>query len=261
MITRVAARVVENRPVATFRALSLEVGPDFPISRPGQFVMLRRPGLLDPLLARPFSIYGRSGTRLQVLIKVAGRGTRAMALLEPGDTLDVLGPLGNWFPEPGADARLLLVGGGVGLAPLRYCLQEWPGARGRATLVFGARTADHLFGLPEPPADTVACTDDGSAGVHGSVLDGLAAVLGRAPRERWVVMMCGPEAMVRAVVARHGAAIPDLHASLEAHMACGMGACLGCVVADGEGGYLRLCKEGPVVSGPRLRRMYGGGAA
>jgi len=255
MSVRLDARVVARGREAGYTLLTIDVGPDFPPTIPGHFVMLRVPGRLDPLLPRPFSVYGRQGDRLDVLILKAGRGSRLLASLEPGDALDVIGPLGTTFPAPD-DHPWLLVAGGVGVAPLRYALQAWPEVRPHAALVFGGRSREAVFLPPEAPARVQLTTDDGSAGLQGTVLAGVDAVLGADDPARWRVLTCGPDPMVRALVTTWGRRVASIHGSLEAHMACGMGACLGCVVPDGRGGYLRLCKEGPVLGTNQLLGMY-----
>lgn len=252
---RVPSRVLGTTRVGAYAALTLEVPSDFPPSAPGHFVMLGLPGRHDPLLPRPFSLYGRVDDRLEVLVAEVGKGSRLLARLLPGDPVDVLGPLGTAFPAP--DERpVLLLGGGVGVAPLRYYLQAWPDVRATSLLVFGGRGRAHVFAPPEAPARTVLTTDDGSAGLRGTVLCGLGQALEGDDPARYLALACGPDAMLRAVVRGWGARFGDLWASLEAHMACGMGACLGCVVPDGRGGYLRLCQEGPVLGREALLGRY-----
>lgn len=251
---RVRGKVVSTRREAAYAWVTLEVGPDFPPSEPGHFVMLGLPGRHDPLLPRPFSLYGRDGDRVEVLVAEVGKGSRLLARLLPGDPVDVLGPLGTAFPAP--DGRpAVLVGGGVGIAPLRYQLQVFPELRATSTLVFGGRTGSHVFAPPEAPGHLVLSTDDGSLGLRGTALDAVREVLGADPAS-FTVLACGPDAMLRALVRTWGRQVGDLWASLEAHMACGMGACLGCVVPDGKGGYLRLCQEGPVLGRAALLGRY-----
>ena len=252
---RVRARVVGTRREAAYACVTLDVGPSFPESRPGHFVMLGLPGRHDPLLPRPYSLYGRDGDRVEVLVAEVGKGSRLLARLLPGDPVDVLGPLGTAFPAP--DGRpALLVAGGVGIAPLRYLLQAWPPLRGTSTLVFGGRTAGFVYAPPEAPARVLLTTDDGSTGLRGTALDGVREALRGDDPASWTMLACGPDPMLRALVHAWGPRVGGLWASLEAHMACGMGACLGCVVPDGRGGYLRVCQEGPVFGREALMGRY-----
>lgn len=255
------AHVAGKSRAAGYHILSLDLGVDPWEAIPGQFVMLRLPDRLDPLLARPYSVYGLQGRHMEVLVAAVGKGTRLLAGLPVGGAVDVLGPLGTKFPvaEEVKGADVILVGGGVGIAPLRYWLQAHPEARGQATLIHGARSGAELYELPEAPAEVLHTTDDGSQGRQGTVLWGIEELSQRWGAERFAratLLTCGPEVMMAAVVRETRGRVAQAYASLEAHMACGMGACLGCVVPDGRGGYLRVCNEGPVVSAERLERMY-----
>jgi dihydroorotate dehydrogenase electron transfer subunit len=252
---RVRATVTATRREARYTVLTLDAGAGWPRSEPGQFVMIGQPGRLDPLLPRPFSIYGRDGDRIEILVAEVGKGSRLVARLLPGDPLDVLGPLGTAFPPPDG-GPVLLVGGGVGIAPLRCWLQAWPAARAGSVIVFGGRDAASVYAPPDPPRRVLLTTDDGSTGLAGTALDGVADVLRGDDPSRWTVLACGPDAMLRALARAWGGRVAGIWASIEAHMACGMGACLGCVVPDGRGGYLRLCQEGPVIGGDTLLSRY-----
>lgn len=220
-------------------------------ARPGQFVMLRPGGLLDPLLRRPLSIHQVTASGLvQVLFKVIGKGTALLAEFKPGRRLDVVGPLGRGFPLQ-AQGRVCLVGGGMGIAPLFFLAKEFqrrlpPEA---ITLLLGARTAIELRQLADEfrllgLAPQLA-TDDGSLGHHGRVPELLERHL---PGTGWQVYCCGPQPMMRAVAAHCAERQWPCLVSLETMMACGISACLGCAVASasGEPPYLHVCKDGPV---------------
>jgi dihydroorotate dehydrogenase electron transfer subunit len=217
-------------------------------ARPGQFVMvsLPAPGFH---LRRPLSIHRRRGDAVALLIETRGGGTEVLAASSPGAELQMSGPLGNGFPIEGT-GHALLIGGGVGLAPLQFLADELADRGIPAQAYAGVRGAGQLelLELLTLPA-LVTATEDGSRGVPGTVVDALrqspaAAV---AARHGGVVFACGPLAMLAAVrdwAAGHGA---RGYASLEAHMACGTGACHGCVVPIADGGYARVCAEGPVL--------------
>jgi dihydroorotate dehydrogenase electron transfer subunit len=224
---------------------------------PGQFAMIRAPGP-EPLLARPMAFMRADTHRAVFGLKVAGRGTAALAATTPGTELVVWGPLGRGFSPAGETTRIVLVGGGIGVPPL--VLQAAALARaGRParSVIVGARRSAELFGrreLAELGVVAKVATDDGSEGHHGFVTELLKKEdLGPG----CLVQACGPTPMLAAIatIARARGAKAEL--SLEARMGCGVGACRGCMVpvsaqARNEGrfrgrDYLCLCLDGPVV--------------
>jgi dihydroorotate dehydrogenase electron transfer subunit len=205
---------------------------------PGQFVMARTNGYpvtLDPFLARPFSFYDYDGEVASLLFEVRGRGT---ALLDRApDTIEVTAPLGRGFQVDPAAGRAALLGGGIGVAPLKV-LGRRLGAMGIPYDVFlGFADARTARVASEFPGSRVA-TMDGSVGTHGTVLDAVPELEGYP-----VVYACGPNPMLAAVkrVAGSGCQL-----SVEERMGCGNGSCNGCVVPVRGGGYVRSCVEGPV---------------
>ncbi len=208
----------------------------------------------DPLLRRPLSFCTIDPAQgvVSIIYRVVGRGTAALARARPGERLDLLGPLGCSFPDPGrAAARgraLVLAGGGLGIPPLA-CAAAWALAAGRRPLaVLGARSAAYLAGADEVArsgADVRTVTEDGSQGRSGLLTPALEEVLDAEPgAEVWA---CGPSAMLAAVQELchdRGAAC---WLCVERPMACGFGVCLGCAIARADGrGYLRACADGPV---------------
>jgi dihydroorotate dehydrogenase electron transfer subunit len=262
---RLDARVLENRAESgPNRRLRLGL-PSWPGCRPGQFVMLS-PGARsaversDPLLPRPMAVYRQAPLErdgeaaLEILYKITGRGTALLADALPGQTVRVVGPLGVSFPEPEPGERVLLVGGGTGIASL-YLLAERLGARAEACVLLGARTADDLMGREDFAAlgpRLEITTEDGSEGEPGLVTDALARELAQ-PGRRAVVFACGPTPMMRrcAELARDAGA--RCIVSLENRMACGFGVCLGCAAPVAAGGYALVCCQGPVFDAARLR--------
>lgn len=218
-------------------------------AEPGQFVMVKASDGIDPLLRRPFSIHrllgGPSG-EFEVLFRAVGAGTRLLARAHVGDRLDVLAPLGRGFR---LDARRpLLVGGGIGVAPLLFLAEAFLGQGTRPHLLLGGRRDRDIlchddFGCLAVPCQTA--TEDGSLGEPGLVTKLLEREIG-AGTEGLGVYACGPMPMLAAVARTCAAAGVPCQVSLEAHMACGVGACLGCVVPGVREPYLRVCKEGPV---------------
>jgi dihydroorotate dehydrogenase electron transfer subunit len=205
--------------------------------QPGQFVMARSKGyptILDPFLARPFSFYDHDGELASLLFEVRGRGT---ALLDRATQIEVSAPLGRGFEAAGGRAALL--GGGVGVAPLKLlsrCLHEL-GVPHDVFLGFAdARRAEVSREFP----GAAVATMDGSAGTHGTVLDAVANLEGYQ-----AVYACGPNPMLAALKRAVGeGSLCQL--SVEERMGCGNGSCNGCVVPVQSGGYVRSCVEGPV---------------
>ena len=219
-------------------------------ARPGQFVMIRVSEGLDPLLRRPFSIHQVAADGLlQVLYKVLGKGTRLMAGLQPGQTMDLLGPLGQGF-SINKDQLHCLVGGGMGIAPLLFLAEKMlkecePIA---IKVLLGAQTGAEIstvIGDFESMGIAVhAATEDGSIGHHGLVTD-LLQQLDRD--DRCMVYACGPYPMLKAVASESVKNNWDCQVSLETFMACGLAACLGCAVQRANwDGYVHVCKDGPV---------------
>jgi NAD(P)H-flavin reductase len=211
--------------------------PDGPRPDPGQFYMLtaaeRWGGGEDerPFLPRAFSVMRAGDETLEFLFDDVGPGTRRLMELRPGDEVLILGPLGNGFSSPRDGRRPVLVGGGVGIAPLVI----WNEVLGGAETLLGFRDAAHAEGAVLIPGAKVA-TDDGSVGHHGLVTD----LLELDPSIE--IFACGPPPMLDAI-ARLG--VPA-QLAMESGMACGFGACFGCVVPT-VNGYVRLCVDGPVI--------------
>jgi NAD(P)H-flavin reductase len=227
----------------------------------GQFYMLRADhwggGEEErPYLPRAFSVLRApaDSAELQFLIEDVGPGTRRLAELEPGNELTLVGPLGNGFAPPRDGRRPVLVGGGVGIAPLAI----WQDRLGpETTVLLGFRDGEHAAGAALLHDARVA-TDDGSTGHHGLVTELLEDEL---DLDRHVeIYACGPPAMLEAV--RLDCSVNEIPAqlALESGMACGFGACFGCVVPT-KHGYVRLCVDGPVLDARALDTVVfaGGG--
>ena len=230
---------------------------DGPRPSAGQFYMLAastRWGGGDserPFLPRAFSVLRTTadptgGVELQFLVEDVGPGTKRLCELVPGDGLLLVGPLGAGFVPPREGRQALLVGGGVGIAPLAIWQDE---LRDETPALLGFRDRAHAHGAGLLLSARVA-TDDGSVGHHGLVTDLLVERLESAA-DRLEVYACGPPAMleaVRTICAEHE--VPA-QLALESGMACGFGACFGCVVPTRDG-YVRLCLEGPVLDAALL---------
>ena len=220
------------------------------LAQPGQFINVRPTELSDPLLRRPFSFctIDRAAGDFTVLMKVIGPGTRLLADLAPGAQVDMLAPLGTTFQWRGA-RRLLLVAGGVGVAPMLFLAQTVrqaaPEPRPEIIFCYGARTASEFVLLDEIErcADRVIlATNDGSRGERGFVTE--AAERAFAPDLS--IFTCGPNPMMNDLLRRMRAGGLEGQVSLENQMGCGIGACQGCVVPT-RTGYIRICCDGPVL--------------
>lgn len=237
----------------------LRVGdPDGPAPDPGQFSMLaaveRWGGGEDerPYLPRAFSVARWADGEAHYLLEDVGPGTRRLTELRPGDHVWALGPLGKGFARPAESRRAVLVGGGVGIAPLAIW-QDVLLAEGRAhALLLGFRDGDRAIGANFLRCARVA-TDDGSLGHHGFVTDLLAAELDEEPHAQ--VYACGPPQMLEAIRALCAERDIPAELALESGMACGFGACYGCVVPVRGGGYLRVCVDGPVIDAALLEEV------
>jgi len=244
------AHVAEVRALGAGYALVVLDDPAAPAARPGQFVMIHGAWGTAPLLPRPMSILA-PGPRLELLVKVVGEGTRRLCESRPGEAVDVLGPLGTAFEDPPEGTRAVLVGGGVGVAPLWFLAETWAARGGaRPAFVYGGRTVRDLPGAERIAAitDLVVTTEDGSRGRHGRV----TVVLDELLVPGVTVYTCGPSPMMAAVARKAAAAGLGCVASLEAPMACGFGVCLGCAVPKVGGGFLYCCVQGPVVDAARI---------
>jgi NAD(P)H-flavin reductase len=230
-----------------------------PAPHPGQFAMLTAVegwgGGLDerPYLPRAFSYARWRDGEAHFLLEDVGPGTRRLCQLRAGEGLYALGPLGVGFGVPQDGRRALLVGGGVGIAPLAIWQDTLAAAAIPTTVLLGFRDRSHAEGAALL-TDAQLATDDGSIGHRGLVTQLLRSELDRDAHAN--VYACGPPAMLEAVrTLCAGRKIPA-QLALEAGMACGFGACYGCVVPRRGGGYLRVCVDGPVVDGAELECVH-----
>jgi dihydroorotate dehydrogenase electron transfer subunit len=237
---------------------------------PGQFVMLRLPGRNDPLLARPFALYDTVldadgvPTGIDVVYLIVGKMTALMATLNPGDRLELWGPLGHGFRNLGGRKDVALVAGGIGQTPFLAAIRQLLGSRGygretpsrqveRVRLYYGVRSADLAAGIDDfrsAGAEVHLSSDDGSLGSRGFVTDLLAS----HPQPEHIIG-CGPEPMLRALASLTRNWNVPCDVSLETPMACGLGICFSCVtkVATSDGwDYKRVCVDGPIFEADQL---------
>ncbi|MBI3318415.1 MAG: dihydroorotate dehydrogenase electron transfer subunit [Candidatus Omnitrophica bacterium] len=228
-------------------------------SKPGQFVHLRCGGGDFPLLRRPFSLLNvdlRRGT-IDLIYKVVGLGTRTLARIREGSTLNLLGPLGSSFTVPAGTKRACLVGGGVGIPPMVFLAKSLLKQGIPAEPFLGARTRGWVICLSDFRAMGLCpwvATDDGTLGEQGSVVDLLKGNLQslNGSRKGTTLYVCGPTPMMRSAADLGRRMDLKTQVSLEERMGCGMGVCMGCVVEvtteppDSHKRFQRVCTEGPV---------------
>ncbi len=249
---QVKAVITENKFLgAGYHLLNLLVAEIPEAAKPGQFVQVRvTTEGNEPLLSRPISIYryDAASSSLALVFKVVGKGTDLLAKRNPGEIIELLGPLGNGFAIPETAKRVALIAGGVGMPPL-YCLAEKlirKGSKTEFNLFYGARTKSDLLELSaweRLKVKIFPMTDDGSYGKAGLVTESFQKEHEQTPFD--FVVACGPQPMLKAVQQIALATNIPGQLSMEAHMACGVGACLGCVCKT-KSGYQRVCVEGPV---------------
>lgn len=237
----VSCRVTGVRRFGRYALITLLASGIARRAQPGQFVMVGVPGP-GFHLRRPISIHSVAGEAIRLLVEPQGVGSGALCEVVVADELEVAGPLGNGFLTDSGGPALVL-GGGIGVAPLQLLVDRLLAVRASVTVAFGFRDAQQARLVSAFDVDQLwVATDDGTVGRRGTVLD-LADDLQIAAGT--VIYACGPWPMLTAV--RHWAGERGLrgYVSLEAHMACGSGACQGCVVATDDG-YRRVCVDGPV---------------
>jgi dihydroorotate dehydrogenase electron transfer subunit len=264
-IGRRVVEVADNRSSGAYRIFTA-VDRDGPEPRAGQFYMLAAGehwGSRDgrPFLPRAFSVaHARAvdaGVTLEFLVEGVGPGTERLAALEAGDGLWITGPLGRPFSTPaelgGEVAGAILVGGGIGIAPLAIWRSQLTRKGVPTRVLLGFRDRAHSGGL-----DLFDCSElrlaseDGHAGHRGLVTDLLSVLLEGGDAASAAVYACGPPAMLEAVRAMSAERGVATQLAMEAPMACGFGACMGCAVPLAEGGYMRLCVDGPVIEASKI---------
>ena len=212
------------------------------IKNPGEFINITIPGYY---LRRPISVCRFTDSYVDILYKVLGHGTRDLSTFEKGMVVDTLVGLGNGF-DVTLSNKPLLIGGGIGIAPLFALAESFNKLGIKPTLVYGARSSDDIVMLDtlKELCDVHVCTDDGSLGFKGNVIE----FLNQSDIEFDYYYSCGPGKMLEFLAK----AYPNGCVSLEARMGCGFGACMGCSI-ETVNGPKRVCKEGPVFSSSELK--------
>lgn len=221
-----------------------------PCVKPGQFVHMRMPGFGGHILRRPFSVFDvdeNIGT-ISVLYQVVGQGTAHMFDMQTGQYANCIGPVGHGWQVPQRARNIMLVGGGIGSAPLYMLAKVISADKRDVHVVLGAQNADMLASEPyfsELPLELHICTDDGSKGHHGFTTDVARDLIAQASDGFDYIATCGPAPMLRGMAMLASEYDIPCEVSMEERMACGIGACLGCVV-DTFDGRKRACVDGPI---------------
>ncbi len=283
------SRIVSNKRagVESFEII-LEPSQIAAYSAPGQFIEVKVSSGLDPLLRRPLSIHWAGhlptvisfrrknenikANTLKILYEVVGKGTEILSQKKPGEYLDIIGPLGQGFvyrepsnpclPAGRENRKPILVAGGMGVAPLLFLAEKLDEkqrkkdeGREKILVLIGAKTKSNIVcadAFKELGCDVKIATDDGSQGFKGKVTELLKKILVFRPSSFVPrIYACGPKPMLKALTQISKQYNIPAEISLEAHMACGIGACLGCVV-NTAGGFKRVCKDGPVFNAEEI---------
>lgn len=213
-------------------------------AKPGQFVMVRCGDSHDPLLRRPLSIHQVADKgQIALLFNIVGKGTEWLSHCRKDDSLDLVGPLGNGFSFSPTSHRLLLIAGGIGIAPLIFAAEKALSEGYSVTLLMGAANASLLYPRSLLPLsiNLVTATEDGSEGRRGMVTELMADFTHQADQ----VLACGPTSMYQSIAAQGYLKRKSAQISLEVRMGCGLGACYGCTVKTRRG-LRQVCQDGPV---------------
>ena len=245
-------RLVAKRDFGRSVLLQLHSEKTLPEIQPGQFVQVRIDGSPSTYLRRPISIHDVdfNQNEITLLVQQVGEGTRHLAMAELGDTINMVLPLGNGFSLPEKGENVLLVGGGIGIAPLYYFAKVLNEKGINPTLLLGGKSKSDLIRLVDYQqfGETFVTTEDGSLGVKGFVTQ--HSLWQQQSFDK--IYVCGPKPMMKAVAKMAAEKDVWCEVSLENLMACGLGACL-CCVEDTVDGNVCVCKEGPIFNTRRLK--------
>jgi dihydroorotate dehydrogenase electron transfer subunit len=241
--------------------MKVKVASSFENPLPGQFVMIRIAGLNDPFLSRPISIYsfsrGKNSCSIELLYRVVGKGTQILAGLIEGSQVEIHGPLGNGFEIQNVEKNIVFIAGGIGIAPLSLLIESLcrraDCSPSVMTVYLGFQGASAVVGLDKLKKlcrSITVCTDNGTLGAKGFVTQIFQKDVKKFSPDNTSIYACGPKEMLKSLAKILNTSKFNCQVSLEEHMACGTGACMGCAVAikDKKGAfdYKRVCADGPV---------------
>ena len=244
------AKILENKRIGqSFYRMRLESGYLAKNSKPGQFVEVKCSEGDEVLLRRPLGVHRIFNGGIDLLYEVIGKGTKDLSARKRGDSLNIIGPIGRGFDLSAIKKPPLIVAGGVGAAPLLCLAQKMAEKKIKPYVMIGARTASHILcekDFKELGCFVVVATEDGSKGHKGYVTDIMRHLLMVIRCKASIIYACGPHPMLKAVDHIADSSGIPCQVSMEEHMACGVGVCLGCPVKVKSGGYKMVCKDGPV---------------
>lgn len=256
------ATVIYTREIADNTFETMLHSPQISInSKPGQFINILPSSDWEYMMRRPMSIASQGEDKISIIYKVVGDGTRLMREWEIGTLVDIIGPLGNFWTKY-EDCEPVLIGGGVGIAPIMNLKKHLDDLEISNHLIMGARTSTEHFLAHEPNKQIYMSTDDGSLGIRGTVLDALGLINQKANIK---IFACGPPGMMEAVkvFSINNNIVCDL--AIETIMACGVGICQGCTVelnqdSKGENSYRQkyalACIDGPIFNAKDIKTCY-----
>jgi dihydroorotate dehydrogenase electron transfer subunit len=233
--------------------------------KPGQFINILPSENWDKMMRRPMSVASQKDGVISIIYKVVGQGTQLMQNWSAGDTVDLIGPLGNYWDEY-TDKLSILIGGGVGIAPILNLNKHLDDLCENKVLIMGARNFSEHFIDHNPENGIYITTDDGSLGIHGNVLDPLKLALENVNFQNVKIFACGPPAMMEAVRQFSISKNIECDLALETLMACGFGICQGCTVEfekkqeTTEHSYRNrfglVCMDGPIFESKEIKSCH-----
>ena len=241
------ARVLNFRSVAAnIFVLSFDAPGIAAAAKPGQFLNIKVSEFDIPLLRRPFSIFSVKGDSVEIIFNIIGIGTVLLSKKKAGEEIDIIGPLGNAYSLDEEDGTAILVGGGLGVAPLPILTSSLSKSRKKIVTYLGARSSAAI--VTEGLRNVRIATDDGSSGFKGTVVELMKNEAAKEKFARARIYGCGPNPMLRALASAAKELDVPCEVSLESAMACGIGICQGCPIETiaGEKKYALVCKEGTV---------------
>lgn len=253
----IKAKILSNKKIGqAYYKISLDAPYIGKAAAPGQFVQVKCCDSSEPLLRRPFSIHRLKG--VEILYEVVGKGTEILSKKQKGEYLDVLGPLGKGFSLPKASSlepRAVIIAGGMGAAPLVFLAEELKKKNIKTVVLIGAKTKKLILcekDFKKSASEVYVSTDDGTYGSKGFVSKLFHNILKTTESGfETIVYVCGPHRMLKSIADICSERNFECQVSLEEKMACGIGACLGCVVKTQSGNKL-ACKDGPVFNAGEL---------
>lgn len=254
-LAQLKTKIIFNKKIKNnYWLLEFESGIIVKNAHPGQFVNIKVSQGLEPLLRRPISIHSVKGNKIKIIYEAVGVGTQILSQRKPDEFLDIIGPLGNGFGHrPSAIGhRPILIAGGMGVAPLVFLAEKIKSSK--PLVLIGAKTKSQILCAQEFIAlgcTVKIATDDGSLGFKGKVTDLFKQLPSTIDHRPSAIYACGPGPMLKVISEIANKNKINAQLSLEEHMACGIGACLGCVVST-KTGYKSVCKDGPVFSAKEL---------